>query len=906
MIKHIVKRDGTVERFDIIKPGDWLKYSSAGLDPDLADISGILIEAYSQGQETMSSQDFQKLLITVALSRGTDTSNHIAGKLYACYIHKSLFGDKFPTVKELVNKLQSSGYMDSLPYTDEEYEKINEFIDHERDKNMPYYSLQHILSKYAIKDAKNKVTYESPQFTCMRMALELASKEPKEKRVQEVKNFYDEFSFGRINGPTPNWSNLGTFSKGLASCCLYSVEDTARSIAVGHTITETMTYMSAGIGGKSMVRSIGDPVRKGAFLHQGKQPYHVATRALTKANLQGSRGGASTEYVDIFDPEIRTILMYQNPRTPEDKRIRGMHFSIIINPFFMSKALKGEDIFLFNCYTAPDLYKAFSEGNEQEFVKLYKKYEEDDSFVKNWDNARELAILMATQYWEVSTVYSFNIVEANRHTPFKDPIYSSNLCVAPETTILTDEGDVVISEYVGKTITIWNGQEWSDVVVAKTGENQKLLTVTLSNGKALECTEYHKWYIQSDEGEVTEVRTIDLKPGMALIDTKLPSATQPDSAVVESVVDDGRFDDTYCVSEPKRHMAVFNGILTGNCNEITNPTKPYKNMKDLYTEDHHEGEVGLCSLAGIVYTKIDEDDDEQYLKSCYYALKMIDYCIHNSFYELPHIGYTAKKRLNASIGLLDIAHHMAKKYLPYNCEAGYQELHKIAERHAYFVTKAALMLGKERGNAPWIDKTKWPEGWLYIDTYNKNVDTIANFKNRYDWEQLRSEIIENKGIRFSSLIAHMPTESSSKAAGAMNGIYPARMLSMVKTDGANAVEWCAPGSDTLADGYQLAWTIPVVDQFKIYSIFQKWTDQSISADTYRDRRNNIEITHKELLEEMAAMVYYGVKSRYYNNSLTVDASSEEDEIAQAFGDEVTSSASSGSASDACASGACTL
>jgi ribonucleoside-diphosphate reductase alpha chain len=294
-------------------------------------------------------------------------------------------------------------------------------------------------------------------------------------------------------------------------------------------------------------------------------------------------------------------------------------------------------------------------------------------------------------------------------------------------------------------------------------------------------------------------------------------------------------------------------------------------------------------LAGIVYTRIEEDDDEQYFKSCKYALKMIDYCIHNSTYELPHIGYTAKQRMNAAVGLLDVANHMAKKYLPYNSKAGMIELHKIAERHSYFMIKAALELGKQYGNAPWIDKTKWPEGWLPVDTYNRNVDSIANFTNRYDWEELRKEIIVNKGIRFSSLVAHMPTESSSKAAGAMNGIYPARSLTMIKTDGTNAVEWAAPGGDVYGAGYQMAWELTILEQVKIYAIFQKWADQSISADVYRDRSgDNLEIKHSELLDEFAAFVHYGVKSRYYSNSLTGDSSESQATV------------------DGCASGACTL
>lgn len=751
-IKRIIKRNGQIERFDILKPGAWLNFSAKNVDENLADISGILIEAYQLGAEEMTSADLQRLLITVAVSRGTDTSNKVAGKLYASLLHKELYPNGFPTVAQYVKKMVDLKLMRPMSYTREDYKRLQEVIDHERDFSMSYYSIQHIINKYALADKKTNTTYESPQFACMRMALELASQEPAETRVDEAINFYEELSSGRINAPTPNWKNLGTFSRGLASCCLYSTADTARSLAVGHTIVETMTYMSAGIGGKIMTRSIGDPVRGGSFLHQGKRPYQLATRALTKANLQGSRGGASTEYIDVYDPEIRNMVMYQNPRTPVDKQIRGMHFNVIINPFFVKQALSGNKIFLFNSYTAPDLYEAFSTGQEEKFVELYNKYLADDNFEKTFVDARSLMILIGTQFWEVSTVYLFNIAEANKHTPFKEPIYTSNLC----------------------------------------------------------C-------------------------------------------------------------------------------EITNPTKPYENMVDLYTEGHHNGEVGLCSLAGIVYTRIEEDDDEQYFKSCKYALKMIDYCIHNSTYELPHIGYTAKQRMNAAVGLLDVANHMAKKYLPYNSKAGMIELHKIAERHSYFMIKAALELGKQYGNAPWIDKTKWPEGWLPVDTYNRNVDSIANFTNRYDWEELRKEIIVNKGIRFSSLVAHMPTESSSKAAGAMNGIYPARSLTMIKTDGTNAVEWAAPGGDVYGAGYQMAWELTILEQVKIYAIFQKWADQSISADVYRDRSgDNLEIKHSELLDEFAAFVHYGVKSRYYSNSLTGDSSESQATV------------------DGCASGACTL
>jgi hypothetical protein len=54
---------------------------------------------------------------------------------------------------------------------------------------------------------------------------------------------------------------------------------------------------------------------------------------------------------------------------------------------------------------------------------------------------------------------------------------------------------------------------------------------------------------------------------------------------VESVMDTGRMDDTYCVNEPHNHAVVFNGILTGNCTEIMEYSAP--------------DESAVCNLASL-------------------------------------------------------------------------------------------------------------------------------------------------------------------------------------------------------------------------------------------------------------------------------------------------------------------
>lgn len=325
--------------------------------------------------------------------------------------------------------------------------------------------------------------------------------------------------------------------------------------------------------------------------------------------------------------------------------------------------------------------------------------------------------------------------------------------------------------------------------------------------------------------------------------------------------------DVYDITVEDNHNFFANEILVHNCLEVALPTRAYESMADLYsTTTERVGEVSMCNLGGVVVGNI--KDEEEYEKACYYALLMIDKTIHMSDYPLPHVGVTAKSRLNAGVGIIGLAHHMAKSHLHYSSEEGKKEIDRVAERHAYYVIKASLDLSKELGVAPWMHRTKWPEGWLPIDTYNKNVDSVVPFEARYDWEQLRSDIVENGGIRNSSLMNHMPSESSSKASGTTNGVYPVRELTLLKTDLGNVINWAAPEGEKLAKWYESAWDIETKDMVDMYAIVQKWTDQAISADLYRKLIGSDVVTTKEMISDYLYMTKMGMKTQYYVNSYT--------------------------------------
>lgn len=748
MIKTVVKRNGEKEAFSAEKLNAWGEWAAKKISKDL-DWSEVVLHVVATLPQEVSSKDIQQAAIDFCLSKRDWEHNLMAGRLYSPTLVKEIHGGSYPSVQQLHNQMQQDGLMVKLDYSDEEYSQVEKFIDHSLNLKAAHYSLHQNRFKYALRNKVTGKEYETQQFVYMRMAMALAEDEPKETRMQDVEKFYEHFSKKRINAPTPYLVNLGTNLDGYASCCVYTTGDSWPSLLAGDVIAYSMTCMSAGIGSHIKTRSLGDPVRSGLIQHQGKIPYYRALVGAINANLQNGRGGAATQHYTAFDPEVQVIQKLKNPMTPTSKQVRGIDYSFGSNKFFARKAATNEDVALFSYQDQPDLYEAMYSKDFSLFEKLYNEYLNTPT-KKTFVNAREIVQGALTEAFETGRHYLHQTDQLNKHTPFKDVIYSGNLC-----------------------------------------------------------------------------------------------------------------------------------------QEVTLPTKGFNSVEELYKPyTEGAGEIALCNIAGIIPTNIESDD--QYAEVAYYALKMIDKGIHKSSYVFKNLEDTAKARMNAGVGVVGLAHYMAKNKKKYSTQDGKNFIHELFETHAWHLYNASLKLGKEKGNAAWMNKTLWPEGWLPIDTYEKKVDELVTVDNKRDWESLRKAIIQNGGIRNSVCVAHMPAESSSISSETTNGPYPIRDFDLVKTSDTMAVSYVVPDSTKLKGHYEIAWDIPSSDMVKCYAIMQKWTDQAISADLWKKLQGDEKVSSSEMLKTYFDIVKYGVKTRYYQNSLTakgVDLNSSE---------------------QGCASGSCTL
>lgn len=234
-----------------------------------------------------------------------------------------------------------------------------------------------------------------------------------------------------------------------------------------------------------------------------------------------TRGGSATSNVLAIDPEIESIITWKSQRSAIDIRIDQIDYTMSYNDAFVDAVVKNEDWHLFSLYYAPEVHSAFY-GTTEEFNTAVQKAVANGVPHKKI-KARDLLKLFLTVRIETGRMYSFNATRVNTHTPYNETIHQSNLCVAPETEILTKNGYIQIHELEGSKVDVWNGEEWSEVDVVKTGVDQELMKVTTGAGHSLECTPYHKFYLFDGYGKpYKEVRAADLKVGDKLCKYNLP------------------------------------------------------------------------------------------------------------------------------------------------------------------------------------------------------------------------------------------------------------------------------------------------------------------------------------------------------------------------------------------------
>ena len=295
------------------------------------------------------------------------------------------------------------------------------------------------------------------------------------------------------------------------------------------------------------------------------------------------------------------------------------------------------------------------------------------------------------------------------------------------------------------------------------------------------------------------------------------------------------------------------------CCEINLPTKPLNDFND------EKGEIALCTLSAINWGKIKKPED--FAKPCELAVRGLDALLDYQDYPVKAAYNATMNRRPLGVGIINLAYWLAKNGTNYQ-DPDLELVNRYAEAWSYYLIKASADLAQEQGACLRSNETKYANGRLPIDTYKTDIDELVAPIYMMDWSDLREQM-QIHGIRNSTLMALMPSETSAQISNATNGVEPPRSFVSVKQSKDGVLKQVVPGIHKLRNKYDLLWDQRSPQGYlKIMAILQKYIDQGISVNTSYNPTffDDEKIPMSTMIQDLLMFYKYGGKQLYYFNT----------------------------------------
>lgn len=437
------------------------------------------------------------------------------------------------------------------------------------------------------------------------------------ERPDLADGFYEVIAKGWASLSSPIWSNIST-DKGLGISCFNShIPNDLHQIGLALNEVSIQTKVGGGTSGYfGDLDPLGTELRSGAKT-SGAVSFIKWFDLVTSTVMQnGTRRGYFAGYLPIDHPEIEEFISIKD----RDSDIQSINTGVTVTNKWMEEMVAGDK-------------------------------EKRDIWAKVLKSRKEKGI-----------PYLFFTDNANDAKPqvYKDKGYeikSSNLCVSGDTLITTDKGDFEIGSKVGEKVKIWNGEEFSEVEIFKTGEDKELYVINIEiketeELKKIHCTPEHGFFL-SDGVRIT-AEDIKSNGGAITLEKFLTPDGEERTAVATYGGELAEREDTYCFTEPKRNRGMFNGVVTANCNEVFLPST--------------DEESFVCCLSSMNLELYDEwkDTDAVYLMTYFLDGVMEDFIRKSKHVKGLERNYLFAKRHRAlGLGVLGYHSLLQKRGIPF-------------------------------------------------------------------------------------------------------------------------------------------------------------------------------------------------------------------------------------------------
>lgn len=881
----VTKRNGETQQHDLDKIHQVLEWACNGENDDALErikgvsVSAIEMRANLHFYDGMPTSEIHECLIKSAaelINEDTPNYDRVAARLRWFAVRKEAFGDNLPpALIEVVKMNTENGKYDPNlldMYSKEEWDYLNSVVDHRRDDLFRFAGAEQMAKKYLVQDRKTKKVYETFQIPYILVAAILFHKYPKETRLKYVKQYYDAISQHYISLPTPIMSGLRTRVKQFSSCTVIDVGDSLTSITAGAGAIVEYASRKAGIGlNIGRIRAAGQSVRGGDAVTTGILPFSKLFAAALKSCSQGAvRGASATFNYPMIHLEFETLIELKNNKGTEETRLRTVDYCVHLNKTLYERLVGNSHITLFSPDEVPDLFDAFY-GPADAFKVLYEKYEADPSKTKKTINARAAFTKLMQERFETGRIYIMNADHVNTHGPFYEPVKMTNLCLSGDSWIETNQGQWKMRDLYTNSLTdlkaisdsrAFVGRETlssysavqpchfrSITKVVKTGDSVEVVRVQVESGQSLILTPTHE--VMTVRGWV---QAKDLIVGKDQVYTNvftqelglLQEYCRRGSVSTVLSVSPAGTTDVYDLTVEDSHSFIANGIVVHNCVEIALPTTPIGDDESL---------VSLCTLSAVNVGLI--ETHAQMVRIGALAVRGLDALLDYQDYPNEAARRATMRYRPLGIGVIGFAHFLAKEHLVWGSRECLERTSELVESMAWSLTKASADLAEEQGACP--GKTKYHGGILPMDT------SIIPANPKLNWEPIRQKLIKY-GIRNSTLMAGMPSETSSQLANETNGFEPPKDLITIKGSKDGVMAQVVPEFSKLGPWYQRAWDISVPDYLNTVAQFQIWFDQSLSTNTTYNPSKGA-ITMGVLMQDLLLAYKLGIKTLYYNNTL---------------------------------------
>jgi ribonucleoside-diphosphate reductase alpha chain len=337
---------------------------------------------------------------------------------------------------------------------------------------------------------------------------------------------------------------------------------------------------------------------------------------------------------------------------------------------------------------------------------------------------------------------------------------------------------------------------------------------------------------------------------------KEPQRSASQFIQVEEVELTCRRDDTYCFTEPKRHLGMFNGILTGQCTESFSNVTP--------GQDAHCCNLVSLNLANIEATELED--------CCQISVRILDNTIELTSPPFEDAANHNNKYRTIGVGAMGLADWLAKNRFSYD---HLTQISHLFEDIGYYCTQASMELSKERAPYNAFAGSDWSKGLLIG---SKPVEWFQENAAQPDrWLKL-SDDIQTYGIRNSHITAIAPNTSSSLVQGCTASVLP--VYSRFFYD-----KW-AKGTVPIAPPFinNCFWFYPEnknLDQNKVVkaiATIQQWIDTGISMELLFNLNHGVYfpdqpdrgLTAKDIFDTLVLSWKEGCKAVYYVRTVQKD------------------------------------